>query len=276
MISSLLLPLLMQSATPYGSPIDPVLRPSEVRPEVPASSPSPQPKNPSDIRFDQCVDRAADDPANGLLAANKWQLEGGGYLARNCLGFAYAELEDWTKAIPEFVQAAEAAQAAGDERAANFWSQAGNAALASGNDRVALEYLKAALDQGTLDGLLKGEVHLDMARVYVALDQYDEAKKQFALVHELVPQDPLGWLLSATLARRMGDLVQAKSDITTAAKLVIADPAIALEAGNIAYEAGDVANAKSNWEQALKFGPESSSAKAASSYLAQLETSVEE
>ena len=34
--------------------------------------------------------------------------------------------------MPEFVQAAEAAQAAGDERAANFWSQAGNAALASG------------------------------------------------------------------------------------------------------------------------------------------------
>ncbi|MGB5485654.1 tetratricopeptide repeat protein [Parasphingorhabdus sp.] len=276
MISSLLLPLLMQSATPYGSPIDPVLRPSEVRPEVPASSPSPQPKNPSDIRFDQCVDQAADDPANGLLAANKWQLEGGGYLARNCLGFAYAELEDWTKAIPEFVQAAEAAQAAGDERTANFWSQAGNAALAGGNNQNALKYFNAALEQDSLDGLLKGEVHLDMARVFVALDQYDEAMKQFALVHELVPQDPLGWLLSATLARRMGDLERAKSDIAAAAKLVITDPAIALEAGNIAYEAGDMVNAKSNWEQAIKFDPDSSSAKAATRYLVQLETSVEQ
>ena len=276
MISSLLLPLLMQSATPYGSPVDPVLRPSEARPAAIVSAPLLQPKTPMDIRFDQCVDQAADDPANGLLAANKWQIEGGGYLARNCLGFAYAELEDWPKAIPEFVQAAEKAQAAGDERAANFWSQAGNAALASGNHPVALKYLGAALEQNSLDGLLKGEVHLDMARAFVALNQYDEAKAQFALVHELVPQDPLGWLLSATLARRMGDLALAKADITAAAKLVEADPAIALEAGNIAYEAGDMVNAKSNWEQAVKLGTDSPSAKVASRYLEQLVTSVEE
>lgn len=276
MISSLFLPLLMQSATPYGSPIDPVLRPSEARPEAKVNSPSPPPKTPRDIRFDQCVDQAADDPSNGLLAANKWQLEGGGYLARNCLGFAYAELEDWTKATPEFVQSAEAAQAAGDERAANFWSQAGNAALASGDHLVALKHLGAALEQNGLDELLKGEVHLDMARAYVALNRYDEAKAQFVLVHELVPQDPLGWLLSATLARRMGDLELARTDITAAAKLVLADPAIALEAGNIAYEAGDMVNAKSNWEQAVKLGTDSPSAKVASRYLAQLVTSVEE
>jgi tetratricopeptide (TPR) repeat protein len=276
MISSLLLPLLIQSATPFGSPIDPVLLPSKARPEASVNPPSPEPKTTSDIRFDQCVDQAADDPANGLLAANKWQIQGGGYLARNCLGFAYAELEDWPKAIPEFVQAAEGAQAAGDERAAIFWSQAGNAALAGGNETTALQYLGAALAQDTLDGLLKGEVHLDMARVYVALDQYDRAKKEFVLVHELVPQDPLGWLLSATLARRMGDLVQAKSDIAVAAKLALTDPAIALEAGNIAYEAGDVVNARGNWERAIKFGPDSPSAKAATRYLAQLVTKVEE
>jgi tetratricopeptide (TPR) repeat protein len=276
MISSLLLPLLIQSATPFGSPIDPVLLPSKARPEASVNPPSPEPKTTSDIRFDQCVDQAADDPANGLLAANKWQIQGGGYLARNCLGFAYAELEDWPKAIPEFVQAAEGAQAAGDERAAIFWSQAGNAALAGGNETTALQYLGAALAQDTLDGLLKGEVHLDMARVYVALDQYDRAKKEFVLVHELVPQDPLGWLLSATLARRMGDLVQAKSDIAVAAKLALTDPAIALEAGNIAYEAGDVVNARGNWERAIKFGPDSPAAKAATRYLAQLVTKVEE
>jgi tetratricopeptide (TPR) repeat protein len=276
MISSLLLPLLMQSVTPYGSPIDPVLMPSKPRQEEPASSPPPKAKTATDIRFEQCVDQAADDPANGLLTANKWQIEGGGYLARNCLGFAYAGQEDWTKALAEFVKAAEGAQAAGDERTANFWSQAGNAAFAGGNEPVALQHFGAALEQDTLDGLLKGEVHLDMARVYVALNQYDEAKKQFALVHQLVPEDPLGWLLSATLARRMGDLVQAKADIATAAKLVITDPAIALEAGNIAYEAGDIANARSNWEQAIKFDPESLPAKAATRYLAQLQASAEQ
>ena len=219
MISSLLLPLLMQSATPFGSPIDPVLLPSKARRDEPVESAPPAARTPIDVRFDQCIDQAADDPVNGLLNANRWQIEGGGYLARNCLGFAYAEQENWTKALPEFVQAAEGAQAEGDERAANFWAQAGNAALASGDPQAGLKYFDAALRQDSLDGLLKGEVHLDMARVHVALNQYDEAKKQFAMVHELVPEDPLGWLLSATLARRMGDLVQAKADIATAAKL---------------------------------------------------------
>lgn len=270
MISSLLLPLLMQSSTPYGSPIDPVLRPSEARPEAPIEAPLRKPRSPADIRFDQCLDEATDDPDNGLLAANRWQIEGGGFLARNCLGFAYAELQEWTKAIPEFVQSAEGAEAAADDRAAIFWSQAGNAALAHGQYADALEYLGSALKQDTLDGLLKGEVHLDMARIFVALDRYGEAKQQFALVHELVPEDPLGWLLSATLARRMGDLALAKSDIAVAAKLAVTDPAIALEAGNIAYQAGDMANAKSNWEQAIKFGPDSPPAQAATRYLAQL------
>ncbi|MEJ6594532.1 tetratricopeptide repeat protein [Parasphingorhabdus sp.] len=273
MISPLLLPLLIQSATPYGSPIDPLLRPSEARPEASVNSPSSRPKTSSDIRFDQCLDQAADDPANGLLAANKWQIEGGGYLARNCLGFAYAELEEWTKAIPAFVLAAEGAEVADDERAAIYWSQAGNAALAGGNHAAALKYFGSALAQDTLDGLLKGEVHLDMARVFVALDQYDQAKKEFALVHELVPQDPLGWLLSATLARRMGDLALAKSDIVVASKLAITDPAIALEAGNIAYEAGNIVNARSNWERAVKFDSNSAAAKAATRYLEQLVTS---
>ncbi|MEH6792219.1 tetratricopeptide repeat protein [Parasphingorhabdus sp.] len=279
MISSLLLlPLLMQSATPYGSPIDPVLRPSATRPEAKAAAkaPAPRAKTPSDVRWDQCVDQAVDDPAAGLLAANRWQLEGGGYLARNCLGFAYAESEDWAKAVPEFVQAAEAAQAAGDERAANFWSQAGNAALAKGDADLALTYLAAALALDSPDGLLKGEVHLDQARALVSLERYDEAKAEFAAVHQLVPEDPLGWLLSATLARRMGDLERAKADIAAAAKLVATDPAIALEAGNIAYEAGDMANAKANWEQAVKFDPDSASAKAASRYLAQLDSAVAE
>ncbi len=276
MISSLLLPILIQSATPFGSPIDPVLRPSQPKSEQPAQSSLPKTQKPTDRRFFQCTAEATEDPGKGLLAANKWQIEGGGYLARNCLGFAYAELQNWTKAIPEFVQSAEGAEAAGDERAAIFWSQAGNAALAGGDHAGALKYFEAALATDTLDDLLKGEVHLDMARVFVAQEQYDQAKNEFAIVHQLVPEDPLGWLLSATLARRTGDLVTAKADIAEATKRAGTDPAVALEAGNIAYQAGDVVNAKSNWEQAVKFGPDSPSAKAAKRYLAQLVTAVEE
>lgn len=273
MISPLLF-LLAQSANPYGSPVDPLLRPSEVRPVTPTqadAAPPPIPTNPAEIRFNACVNEAIDNPEDAVFAANRWQIEGGGYLARHCLGFAYAEQQDWPKATAAFATAAQEAESAGDERAANLWAQAGNAALANSDYVDAQNHLARALRQEKLGGLLKGEVHLDLARVHVANNHYEEAKKEFAQVHTLVPEDPLGWLLSATLARRMGDLTLAKTDIIAAEKLAPGDPAIALEAGNIAYAAGDTANAQKFWKQAVAQDAEGQPGKAAAKYLAQLE-----
>ncbi|MEH6758485.1 MAG: tetratricopeptide repeat protein [Parasphingorhabdus sp.] len=230
----------------------------------------------TEVRFNECVDLAVDDPVSGVVEANKWRIEGGGFLARHCLGFAYAEQFNWTAATTAFVEAAREAEIAKYPRVANFWAQAGNAALAGDQPEKALEYLNAALVQGSLLGLEKGEVHLDRARAHVALNHYDAAKSEFASVHELAPQDPLAWLLSATLARRMGDLPLAKADIAVAAKLAARDPAIALEAGNIAYDGGDTAEAKANWEKAVEIDAESRPAKAAKKYLAQLVTTAPE
>jgi len=219
---------------------------------------------------------AIDDPVSGIVEANKWRIEGGKYLARHCLGFAYAEQFNWAAATKAFAEAAQEAEVVRDKRVANFWAQAGNAALAGGQADKALEYLNAALVQGNLKGLTKGEVHLDRARAHVAMSDYPAAKVEFAEAQKLAPQDPLVWLLSATLARRMNDLPLAKADITVAAKLAAGDPAVALEAGNIAYQGGDTAGAKSYWETAVKIDAESRSAKAAKKYLAQLVTSVKE
>ncbi|SIN68744.1 Tetratricopeptide repeat-containing protein [Parasphingorhabdus marina DSM 22363] len=225
----------------------------------------------SEVRFNECVDLAIDDPASGILEANSWRIEGGGFLARHCLGFAYAEQFQWEQATTAFVEAAREAELAKYSRTANFWAQAGNAALASGKADKALEYLNAALVQGTLEGLYKGEVHLDLARAHVALNDYPAAKKELAEAHKLAPQDPLGWLLSATLARRMDDLALATSDIAVAAQLAPRDPAIALEAGNISYKAGNIENAKAHWQQAIEIDAESRPAKAAAIYLGKLE-----
>ena len=241
---------------------------------APASSDPSVPMTMTEVRFNECVDLAVDDPAGGIVEANSWRMEGGGFLARHCLGFAYAEQFNWAAAMTTFVEAAREAEIAKYPRTANFWAQAGNAALAGDQPEKAIEYLNAALVQGTLTGLEKGEVHLDRARAHVALNNYSAAKAEFVMVHELAPQDPLGWLLSATLARRQNDLALAKADIQIAAKLVERDPAVALEAGNIAYAGGDMAEAKANWEKAVEIDAESRSAKAAQKYLAQLVTSV--
>lgn len=253
----------VQSVTPYGSPAPDILQP-KMR------------QNAVEQRFNKCVDLAVDDPQSGISEASTWLVEGGGFLARHCLGFAYAEQYNWTAAAIAFAESAQAAEVARDKRVDKFWAQAGNAALAGGDPAKALEYLNAALVQGRLKGLAKGLVHLDRARAHVALEDYQAAKSEFAMVHRLAPQDPLGWLLSATLARRMGDLPRAKNDIAIADKTAPGDPAIALEAGNIAFESGDRINAKSHWEKAVQIDPESRPAKAAQKYLDQLVAKVEE
>ena len=69
------------------------------------------------------------------------------------------------------------------------------------------------------------------------------------------PADPLAWLLSATLARRGGDLVRAAADIAEALKRSPDDASVQFEAGNIAAAAGDEANARSAWERVIALSP---------------------
>lgn len=271
-----LIAMMLQSVTPYAAPQPemPVFQRRKEREAERAKPVKAVPITASQARFNACLDTALEDPAKGIAGANNWRIEGGGYFARHCLGFSYAEQQNWDAATTAFVEAAREAETEGYNRIADFWAQAGNSALAGGNAAKALEYLNAALVQGTLTGLGKGEVHLDRARAYVSINDYSSAKTEFTLVHDLAPKDPLGWLLSATLARRTGDLAQAKADITEASKLAGDDPAVALEAGNIAYEAGDMDNALIFWTQAAKTtsgNEESDAAKVAKSYLRQLD-----
>lgn len=229
-----------------------------------------------EARFDSCMDMATDDPASGIMAANEWLIAGGGYFARHCLGFAYAKDGRWSAAADAFVAAARDAELAHDNRAANLWTQAGNAALASGDSTKALTYFDAALAQGMADGLMLGELHLDRARALVVAGRTDEAEIALAEAHRLAPEDPLAWLLSATLARRLGKLDRAQADIDIAARLAPRDPEVALEAGNIAASAGQYDIARRNWTQAIDIRPEGPVAKTARGHLSELDkTGVE-
>lgn len=224
-----------------------------------------------EARFDACMDMATDDPPSGIVAANEWLMAGGGYFARHCLGFAYSKDGRWKAAADAFVAAARDAERATDPRAANLWTQAGNAALALGDATVALTYFDAAMAQGVSAGLLLGELHLDRARALVVAGKTQEAEAAFAEAHRLVPEDPLAWLLSATLARRLGKLERAQADIDVAARLAPRDPEVALEAGNIAATAGKYDIARRNWTQAIDIRPHGPVAKTARDHLSQLD-----
>lgn len=217
-----------------------------------------------------CVAEVKRDPARAIQLANAWHLKGGGALARQCLGFAYVAQERWASAAVAFEQAAREAETTQPDAAANLWVQAGNARLAAQEFGPARAAFDAALSSGTLTGLARGEARLDRARANVALGDMAGARADLDEALKLAPEDPLAWLLSASLARRTGDLTRAQADIAKAAAAAPDDAQVALEAGNIALLAGAPEAARIAFEGAMRVQPDSEAARLAKAALDRL------
>ncbi len=221
-------------------------------PPAPAKALAPLP---TAQRYEHCVDLATgDDPKKGEADAAAWQQAGGRYFAQQCLGIALANQGKWPNAATQFEGAADGAEVAHDIRAARFWAQAGNAWLAAGDAVKARSALDAALGAGTLEGLERGEAIFDHARALVVLGALDPARTDMDVALTLAPKDPLVWLSSATLARKMKDFPRAKHDIIEAYGLSPDDAAIRLEIGNIAAASGDADGARMGWTDAARLG----------------------
>jgi len=226
--------------------------------------------SPEAARFDACATLAESDPARALDQAGAWRLQGGGVLARQCEGLAYVAQKRWSPAATAFEAAARLAERDADGRAATLWVQAGNAALAGGDAAKARAAFDAALARGTLSGEALGEAQLDRARARASVGDLAGARTDLDSALKLVPADPLVWLLSATLARRMNDLPRAQADIAEAATRSPDDASVAYEAGNIAMLSGNEDAARIAWSGAAKFQPTGPAGKAAAEALVRL------
>jgi len=272
------LSLLLLTPQAYDPEIEAVLnRPKKERaaPAVPSAQAAADGRIPVPEKFAKpfqaCLDQALESPNQGVVFAQKWRLEGGSFYARHCMGFAYARAERWALAIVAFEQAADEAERSGEmAQSARLWAQAGNAALASGDPAKARTSFDAALARGLPDGIEKGETHLDRARALVALGDFKAARDSLDVALTQVPQDPLAWLLSATLARRLGELKLAQAHIARAVQLSPDDASVALEEGNIAVLTDHADIARSAWQRAVKLAPESPAGKAAADNLTRL------
>ncbi len=169
-----------------------------------------------------------------------------------------------------FEQAAKASEADGDGRSARLWVLAGNAALAGNDAAKARGHFDSALASGILKGGEAGEAHLDRARARYAMGDGKAARLDLDAALKLVPADPLAWLLSATLARKDGDLKRAQTDIIEATKRAPDDASVANEAGNIAMMSGAEEEARASWAEAVRIKADSPAGKAAAAALAQL------
>jgi len=210
-----------------------------------------------------CTDQIKTDPAKAAESANRWHSQGGGALARQCAALAYAAQDRWPEAALAFEQAARET-AKGEERAtAALWVQAGNARLAAGEAQAAVANFDRALVSGLLSNAARGEARLDRARGNVLAGDLQAARADLDEALKLVPEDPLAWLLSASLARRMGQIERAQADIGEAAKRSPDDATVALEAGRVALAAGATQAARIAFEGAVKNQPGSEAARAA-------------
>jgi len=239
-----------------------------------AGSTPPPMLSPIEQRYHSCLALATSDPKAAEAEADRFRIAGGGASARQCLGMAYAQEARWNDAATAFESAAREADAARDGLASRYWAQAGNAWLAAGETTKAQIALTTAITAGTLDDTGRGEALLDRARAQVAAGRLPSARGDIDRALEAVPKDPLAWLLSATLARRMNDLPRAQSDIAEAVKLAGDDATVQLEAGNIAALSGDADGARTAWQTAAKLAPGTAIADNARAALAQFDTPV--
>ncbi|WHO39168.1 tetratricopeptide repeat protein [Sphingobium sp. AP49] len=222
--------------------------------------------------FQACLDLAVESPDKAIAFAEKWRIDGGSFYARHCMGFALTRAERWGAAIVAFEQAADEAERSGEiVQSARLWAQAGNAALVSGDAAKARSDFDAALARGLPDGLEKGELHLDRARALVAQGDSEAARDSLDIALAQAPQDPLAWLLSATLARRTGEMALAQAHIARAVQLSPDDASVALEEGNIAILTDHADIARAAWQRAAKVAPDSSAGKAATDNLDRLD-----
>jgi Tfp pilus assembly protein PilF len=232
---------------------------------APASAPPPA--TAAGRRFETCVALTKTDPAKAAAEADAWRVAGGGLLARECLGVAYAAQERWAPANVAFEQAATEAEIQRDGRAANLWVQAGNAALAGDDPSKARQAFDRALKLPSLSDAMRGEAYLDRGRAAVEVRDLSSARADIDQSLKLVPGDPLAWLLSATLARRQKDKARATTDIARAVQLAPDDAAVIFESGNIAALNGDGSAAHAAWARAAEKDPEGPAGKAAAAAL---------
>ncbi len=243
--------------------------------EVEADAGMERPNLPDQDRLTACIAKAARDPQAALADARSWAAEGRdagqNVRANHCLGLILSNAGDFEGAQAAFAQGVAGIPKEQEVAAVPLMAMAGNAALAGGKPEEALRWFdRAVAVKGYADNAALGAVQADRSRALVALGRLAEAGGALDEVHRLAPEDAEGWLLSATLARRNGDLPRAQRDIEIAAKYAPRDPRIGLEAGVIAVLDGRDEAARKSWTSVISADPDGEAGKVAKSYLEQL------
>lgn len=231
--------------------------------------------NPSSQWLQECLSQLEQDAARAHAMAQIRRTETQGadrVLANLCLGAASTELARWNDARDAFLAAREGTPADEPRARARFAAMAGNAAFEARGAEEALTLLVMAREDAREAGdtALEAIALTDSARVLVAMERSGEALGALEAATRLAPERTEGWLLHATLLRRLDRLDEAQTAIERAAALAPQNPEVGLEAGVIAVLDGRDEAARASWESVIALDPASPFAETARGYLAQL------
>lgn len=229
-------------------------------------------------RYAACLALAKSEPGRAIESAQAWRIENGGMAALHCLALAQFERKDYAAAFASFDAAVKASQRAGDGQVVILLSQAADAALLAGQPEVAMGFLDRAISSGgaaratgsevtAITPRVEAALRVTRAETLVELKRDKDAAADLARATELFPDVPDGWLLRATLARRMGELAIAETAILNAAARTPDSAEVQYEAGNIAAARGDFTLAKTAWTAAAAAEPDSMAGQAAAKAL---------
>jgi tetratricopeptide (TPR) repeat protein len=222
----------------------------QAAPQVELADPAPSDR----ARYDGCVRAIPTNAAAAEAYANEWRVRGGGLPARHCLALAQLAQDKPGAAAATLEAAARAAETERSPVAADFWGQAGNAALLANDARAAVRHFGAALALNPPPAQ-QTALRVDRARAAVEAGDAALARTDLDAATRVAPGDPAGWLLSAALARRASDLPRARTDIAQAIRLDPTNPDVRLEAANIAAASGDLAAARTQWQALVAAAP---------------------
>ena len=274
-LATLLLPLLAQIGPGGALPQAPLpVRGGKAPSQV--SQPAPPLAAPQSTQLQNCLQLAMENPSDGIdeaeawLAAAKTPSDRAG--AKQCKAMALTRLESWDEAATLFLSARDDTPRTEPGERARLGALAGNALLVSGKTVAGLDALDHAHGEAHTANhrKLNGVIQTDRARALVALGRIAEASSALEEARYEMPDNHQAWLLSATLSRREGKLVEAQRQIERAAALMPVDPEIGLEAGVIAVQSGRDASARKSWQSVIVAAPGSQFAKTAQGYLDQL------
>ena len=230
--------------------------------------------------LESCFDQLEADPARAHAMAQIRRGETKGadrVLANLCLGMAASELGLWDDARTAFAAARSETPEGETRTRARFAALAGNATLASGDAAGAEGLLAfAETDARTAKAApLEAIAATDRARALVMLGRNEDALAALETATIRAPERSEGWLLKATLLRRLERLGEAQTAIERAATLTPENLEIGLEAGLIAVLGSRDDAARASWRSVLAVAPYSPAAATARDYLAQIGDTVE-